>query len=64
MTLSHHVPRKVCITEDERAKLMSLLLVPHQVMQVTFTRSEIWLENVPENAWVFPILAEWRGLNK
>jgi hypothetical protein len=61
--VDHNVPRSVYVTEEERVKLLSHS-TSVKIMVVTFAGDRTWLDNTPENAWTFALLADWRGLNK
>jgi hypothetical protein len=62
VSLQHHVPSRVYITKEELTKLVALSTTRNTV-QVVFSEAKIHLDNIPENWWLFPLLAEWRGLN-
>jgi hypothetical protein len=61
--MQHNVPPRVEITQEEHVKLVTLSSAERTVL-ASFGGNRVWLDNVPSNAWVFPLLAEWRGLNK
>lgn len=60
--VTHNVPEFVYITEDEFTALRTLA-VERRHMDVQFNGTTMRLANSAVNHWVFPVLADWRGLN-
>lgn len=56
------MPSHVTITSEEFATLRSRI-TGQRHLDVQFSASGMRLENTPVNYWVFPILADMRGLN-
>lgn len=61
----HQVPRVVYITQEEYVSLINRSS-DKQVVHARFGGGgggRVWLDNVPGNSWIWPLLSEWRGLN-
>jgi hypothetical protein len=52
----------VYITPEEHVSLIGKSS-RENVVHARFGGGRVWLENVPGNSWIWPLLSEWRGLN-
>lgn len=55
------VPRFVYITPEEHVSLIGKSS-RENVVHARFGGGRVWLDDVPGNAWIWPLLVQWRGL--
>lgn len=60
--VEHQVPRVVYITQAEYVTLISESSALN-VVHARFGGGRVWLDDKPENAWVFKRLIQLRGLD-
>lgn len=60
--VEHQVPKVVYITQEEYVSLINQSSAT-QVVHARFGGGKVWLANEPGNAWIWPLLTQWRGLD-